>query len=291
MESKVLVLDMDETLIHTLGASARIELLTSYPNATAALQACGDLFGVRFERTVRPSGTDREEDVLVIKRPGVDEFLRRARKTFSHVLIWSAGQKEYVEKVIDGLFERHPPPDLVMTYDDIHHESNGYSKPLSRVYEKVDAASPKNTILVDDCESNFIHDTNNGVKIKRYAPAIREIITGQYNTDTELYVLADYFADKSFASARDVRTIGLEKAVVPHIIRPSRPKKQPSETREKPTFLSGPEEKFYPEPLCLVREFDFISRPSKLTVVFEEPTPKLESFGFSMAAITSGCVN
>jgi CTD nuclear envelope phosphatase 1 len=91
---KTLILDLDETLIHSMSKGGRmssghmveVRLKTTYQNAAAAAMA----------------GPQHPILYYVHKRPHCDEFLRRVSKWFN-LVVFTASVQEYADPVIDWL--------------------------------------------------------------------------------------------------------------------------------------------------------------------------------------------
>ena len=99
---RCLALDLDSTLIYS---SSDIELYTE-------LNVVGDplLFDIkrntwrmRLVDVVSPAGSGEVEDWWFVKRPGLSEFLREARRMYDVVGIWTAAKKKYAEGIVQNL--------------------------------------------------------------------------------------------------------------------------------------------------------------------------------------------
>lgn len=163
---KVLVLDLDETLV----------------------TSCFDKVSERWNRLkpwdINPRTRSKIHYVspdnnpyFWLERPHVHDFLRSAEKHFDHVVIYSAGTKEYVNEVVLSLFTGHRKPSLVLTNEDCINGSDGsYRKCLKKVIQLLKQSNflsnddDDNTeiCLVDDREDNFHGDRSRGILIKSY---------------------------------------------------------------------------------------------------------------------------
>jgi TFIIF-interacting CTD phosphatase-like protein len=109
-----------------------------------------------------------------IKRPHLDEFLDFCFEHFEKVIVWSAGQRDYVHKLVDILFANTVrKPDYIWTYDDIHSDEEGYVvKPLRKLVENLDDPfiNMKTIITIDDTASTFSENMENAIHIPVYKP-------------------------------------------------------------------------------------------------------------------------
>ena len=119
MHKKTLLLDLDETLIHS----------------TFAHETSADFnFSVKFGRQAVP--------VSVVKRPGVEEFLEECGALFE-VFIFTASVPEYANPIID-LLDNKKRVQHRLFRQDCTETNSGYIKNLSRVNRDL-----KDLIIVD----------------------------------------------------------------------------------------------------------------------------------------------
>lgn len=142
---KLIVLDVDETLIHT-----------------------------SKERTKNAIKMD-DEELYLNPRPYLNKFLKFVFQNYK-VMIWSAGEKTYIEFFVKRFI--HPlgyKPiavwtrngcDTILTDDG----SVDYIKPLSILWSKykIYDFTPKNTFIVDDKKSTAVFNPTNHILIKRF---------------------------------------------------------------------------------------------------------------------------
>ena len=124
-----LVLDLDEMLVTTRHS-----------------QRSAEKTGLKFHKIIFAS-FDRvlEETIYLVERPGLAEFLDFCFENFN-VGVWSAGQPEYVKKVVKTIFPRTP----FFVYDWTHCTRKGPC-----VYKRLcDCPFPyEKTFLLDDTET------------------------------------------------------------------------------------------------------------------------------------------
>jgi hypothetical protein len=113
-------------------------------------------------------------------RPYLDGFLRACQRHAIHLVIFSAGQFNYVHTLTSILHERHGMvPVLVLTYDDVEHTGNGQiTKTLSRVKERLQRKRPDlitdetSFLVIDDDDRNFVQpdDARSVLRIPAFCP-------------------------------------------------------------------------------------------------------------------------
>lgn len=132
---KCLVLDLDETLIHSQFNQ------TKAPDLSVPVQ---------FEDMVKP--------IFVYKRPGVDEFLEYVGKHFE-VVIFTASLASYADPVIDFL-DRTKTIKYRLYRESCVFAEGLYLKDLRRLGRPLDQ-----TILIDNAATSYLLQPENGVAI------------------------------------------------------------------------------------------------------------------------------
>ena len=167
---KLLVLDLDETLVHTV------------EQPLAGLEP--DLYVGEY---------------IVYKRPHVDTFLTRASVLYN-LAIWSKGGTGYVVPTVRELMKAHPQPLFVWSFPrctrrfDREAWQEYHIKDLKKVRSQ---GFPKErTLIVDDDPRNAERNFGNAITIEPF--------NGEKD-DRELLYLAEYL--ESLASAPNFRTI------------------------------------------------------------------------------------
>ncbi|KAI3897850.1 hypothetical protein MKX03_011221 [Papaver bracteatum] len=132
-EKKLLVLDLDETLVHTV---------------------------IQSEETCDFSFTTIDKCTYYIKkRPYVEDFLKRASELFD-VVIFTASDHMYADPVLDFLDPQHKLIVERYYYDSVEYLPDGNVKDLNIF--GVDLAK---VILIDNCPANFRWQKDNGIPI------------------------------------------------------------------------------------------------------------------------------
>lgn len=154
---KLLILDLDETLVHSY--------LKALPNNLNHIKP-DFVFKIKFNSVIH--------NVFVLKRPHVEEFLDAMNKLFN-VVIFTASIKEYANPLLDQL----DPKKIIKQRFYRNHckiNKNGkYIKDLSIIHSNL-----KNVILVDNNPISYSINQQNGIPI----------LTWQYDkSDKELLKL------------------------------------------------------------------------------------------------------
>lgn len=196
---KHLVLDLDETLVHTF------EDMTSAGEFSELIEGdeekMANFYSIDF-----PAG----ETLFGYIRPYADYFLDVAFNEFESVGVWSAGSKFYVETIVKLVFKGRPLR-FVMSREDCNElrikteEIPCRYKPLANIYKAQPDHTAANTLIVDDrhdvCSLNCI----NNVVIPEFhitaanAPALFG--------DQSLLTLAKWFQTDQFRNTPDVRVL------------------------------------------------------------------------------------
>ncbi|KAL5724576.1 protein-serine/threonine phosphatase [Ranunculus cassubicifolius] len=166
-EKKLLVLDMDETLVH-----ARQKIFTDEPDFSFTLVEDNTTFYVKL-------------------RPGVRDFLENVANLF-HVIIFTSSDKEYADQIIDFLDPKATLISRRAYRDSGKTPRDGYVKDLT-VFQH-DLAK---VIIVDNDRHYFRLQKENGIPIKAWY--------GDVPLDQQLSLLLPFLAE--LAAAEDVRTL------------------------------------------------------------------------------------
>lgn len=208
-ERKTLVLDLDETLVHSWEDPTFVEEFEIYTNPE------------RF-RFFHPVGEPQivysmlyPSVIWGVQRPHLNRFLNAVSKKMN-VVVWSAGVRPYVDKIVDQIFANSglPPPKLVWAREQCKNHNGLFHKPLaelSNVEFKTFAFDPKSTLIIDDRLHTFMSNPNNGVLIPAFDPGKNptwEQLTDR--SDDVLLRLERWLLSKEVLEAEDVRAIKKE---------------------------------------------------------------------------------
>lgn len=163
---KCLVLDLDETLVHS---------------SFKMISNADFIVPVEIEGTVH--------NVYVIKRPGVDEFMRRMGEVYE-VVVFTASLSKYADPVLDILDIHHVVRHRLFRESCYNHKGN-YVKDLSQLGRDIGES-----IIIDNSPASYIFHPNNAVPISSW-----------FNDphDTELTDLVPFL--RELADVDDVRAV------------------------------------------------------------------------------------
>ncbi len=214
LTNKCIVLDLDETLVHTWDEEdiPKIRSLNLFRNPHL-LDIRQRTYHFFLEDVGGRKGEGEQWEVWGITRPHLTEFLTFCFSYFRVVAIWSAGQKQYVEAICDYIFQDIKRPHLIYSFYDcenIHSRDFPISKPLLKMIESEphlqSYMSLSNTFVVDDRRSTFEKvNPYNGILIPEYSP--RLTLESLRENDTALISLRNWFQRPEVMAAPDVRTL------------------------------------------------------------------------------------
>ncbi|KNZ61734.1 hypothetical protein VP01_1365g4 [Puccinia sorghi] len=163
---KCLVLDLDETLVHS---------------SFKVIPQSDFVVPVEIENAVH--------NVHVIKRPGVDDFMKKMGAIYE-VVVFTASLSKYADPVLDMLDIHHVVKHRLFRESCYNHKGN-YVKDLSQLGRPI-----AETIIIDNSPASYVFHPNNAVPVSSW-----------FNDphDTELTDLAAFLAD--IANVPDVRGI------------------------------------------------------------------------------------
>ncbi|KAF8828997.1 hypothetical protein HHX47_DHR3000702 [Lentinula edodes] len=163
---KCLVLDLDETLVHSS--------FKSIPQADYVVP-------VEIEYTWH--------NVYVIKRPGVDNFLKKMGELYE-IVVFTASLSKYADPVLDRLDVGHTITHRLFRESCYNHKGN-YVKDLSQLGRPI-----ADTIILDNSPASYIFHPNNAVPVSSW-----------FNDphDTELTDLVPFLGD--LGEVDDVRGV------------------------------------------------------------------------------------
>lgn len=164
---KVVVLDMDETLI-----SSCVEKVDRYWKKL-------DPWNMHPSSRCRLHKILGQSPYFFYERPHLHSFLEELDRVYDHVVIYSAGSKDYVNEVIKSIFVGHNQPSLILTSDDCvkHEGGGGYRKCLNLVIRRLKQSSliddrhrdeDVDIVLIDDRYDNFSGDESRGIHVKSF---------------------------------------------------------------------------------------------------------------------------
>ncbi|PCJ23329.1 MAG: hypothetical protein COA94_08375 [Rickettsiales bacterium] len=189
-----IVLDLDETLLHTItNVKSLIKMnILGNPNK----------LGVR-ERLYIINMNDGN-NMWGIYRPHLREFINFCFDYFKHVCVWSAGSYEYVHKIVHKIFSGINKPHIVYTRNDMKIVAGEMRKPLSHLM--VGCMNSKNTLILEDRYKSFsVTDPNNGLLIPAYLPS--SDLLGVMEEDNHLEALILWLSSDKISHCSDIREV------------------------------------------------------------------------------------
>ncbi|PLW43280.1 hypothetical protein PCANC_17371 [Puccinia coronata f. sp. avenae] len=179
---KCLVLDLDETLVHS-----DFEVITESDFVVP----------LEIKNAVR--------NVHVKKRPGVDEFMRKMGALYE-VVVFTASVSEYADPVLDMLDIHHVVKHRLFRESCYYHKGN-YVKDLSQLGRPI-----ADTIIIDNSPDSYVFQPNNAVPVSSWFDDPH---------DTELTDLAAFLTDiANVPDVRGVLHLRLQTAPVPILSSP-----------------------------------------------------------------------
>lgn len=175
---KTLILDLDETLVHSWENASFLELYEIYsdPEIYRKFHPTGSP-AIAYSMVLKfPQGQNR---IWGLYRPHMDKFLLFAKNYFDNILVWSAAVEEYVQEIVRQKFLESGmvPPKLVWSRNKCSNYQGYYHKPISellldisnRPFSKL-KIDPKSTLILDDKVYTFMQNPQNGVLIDPFSP-------------------------------------------------------------------------------------------------------------------------
>ena len=163
---KLLILDIDETLV------------------SCDCTCCNKMDNIKYDFDLYFG----DEKYYCIKRPFLDDFLKYCKTNF-RIAFWSAGEKVYVERIVDEILKNTGiEPLFVWSFEKCTKKLSFVSffnnktilyKKLKKVWRnKKFNCDKKNVLILDDTEITYKYNTGNAISIKKFF--------GKDENDTEL---------------------------------------------------------------------------------------------------------
>lgn len=212
MEDQVIVLDIDETLVHTFENIEDFYKLSPFTNKKY-FSIRKRIYHMELYDVGEPLGSGDAWEMWGIEREGLIDFLKYCFKRFKYVIIWSAGQKRYVDRLSERLFRWSNEPHLILNWDNCRKADDMYDKPIlllkSQFPDIADSIRLENTFIIDDRQANFEQaNINNGIPIPGYTPNPNQELLKPDNT---LQKLIDWFELPSTKRSKDIRKLDKTK--------------------------------------------------------------------------------
>lgn len=209
---KVLVIDLDETLVHSIaikGSEAEglkvAERLGIYVKPEYA-DIKSRSYRIKLNDPTTPKGTGVIYGCWGVTRPHAFDFLRFAFRYFRAVIIWSAGVTEYVDEICRLLVRDLRPFDILYTREDCVMDNDVCTKPLAKLLKKhPELGDLSNVFIVDDKIEGCKDNPDNAIIIPPYKP--KATVSAIRSDDDMLVRLQAWLETDEVINANDVRTL------------------------------------------------------------------------------------
>jgi TFIIF-interacting CTD phosphatase-like protein len=210
LTDKCIVLDLDETLVHTaddFNKLAELKILTDPKLADLKSR----IFNVTLHDVTELKGSGVVTKMWGITRPHLTEFIKFCFSYFRIVAVWSAGKKRYVEEVVNTIFSNIRMPHIIFTYNDCAYgQRNVLVKPIAKLISQISGLekymSLNNTFIIDDRETVFTSvNPHNGIIIPAYDPDPN--ITSLRKDDKSLQQLMQWFSSPTVIASNNVQLL------------------------------------------------------------------------------------
>lgn len=155
---------------------------------------------------IRSKGTNY--DFCGLRRVDLDAFISFCFRYFKYVIVWSAGDRNYVHAIVNEIFKHHHRPHYVLTRDDLAYvDDDDYYKPIRVINELYSGVAPLDkTVFVDDKNDNFRENTGNGFTIPVCNIFAKDgsISAGE---DTALRCLMNWLRKREVLQSEDIRSL------------------------------------------------------------------------------------
>ncbi|ROW14708.1 hypothetical protein VPNG_03817 [Cytospora leucostoma] len=141
---KCLVLDLDETLVHSSFKLADDDQILHQADFTIPVEIEGNY-----------------HNVYVIKRPGVDQFMKRVGELYE-VVVFTASVSKYGDPLLDQL-DIHGVVHHRLFRESCHNHGGNYVKDLAKIGRDL-----KDTIIIDNSPTSYIFHPQHAVPISSW---------------------------------------------------------------------------------------------------------------------------
>lgn len=204
-----IVLDMDECLLHSWDITKK-DYFKQIENSPKTVGLRRHFFEVYAEKS------NNSTPVYGIMRPGLLEFLLFCFDRFDHVILWSAGEDYYVERLSDYIFYRIDKlPTKVLSRSNCHVVRNMFTKPLSHLANIDPSITLENCFFVDDNPDNSLFNKNNHILIPPFDPECTiKSISYALHHDKALFKLIEWLQRPEVKASKDVRTLNMDNIFI-----------------------------------------------------------------------------
>lgn len=212
--NQCLITDMDECLIHSFDDLTEEQYRTVIAKDKTIRE---HIFRIELDIRTPP--------IYGVKRPGLSQFLEYSLERFTHVVLWSAGKRQYVNHITEEIFKDtgHMPLFILSrefcTPEDINIKENKknrtitvYRKPLSKLKSKHSDLTLESCFFLDDNPDTSVHNVENHILIPRFDPEpTPEAIKSALKDDKALFELMKWFEKPEVKQSTDIRKLDMSK--------------------------------------------------------------------------------
>lgn len=218
---KTLILDLDETLVHSWENPQFLESYQIYNDPTVyrkfhpigSPQICYSMFLDINKKLTRIWG---------LNRPYLYEFLSFASGYFENIIVWSAGAHPYVNEITRYIFLESglKPPKMIWSRTNCSSYQGYFHKPILSLTTELSTRSyqtftinPKDTLILDDKPFTFMENPQSGLLCPVFHPGkdrSNKIPTMEDLTDRSdraLLQLKEWLERPEVRNCLDVRTL------------------------------------------------------------------------------------
>eukprot|EP00924_Labyrinthula_sp_SR-Ha-C_P007733 snap_masked-scaffold_28-processed-gene-1.20-mRNA-1 protein AED:1.00 eAED:1.00 QI:0/-1/0/0/-1/1/1/0/252 len=158
MEKLIVVLDLDEVLVHSyhiIVKNYEKRLFQIALNKKVPKKYIVKKYGA-YMRKKDKLGV-KEVQVKFVRRPGVENFLSELSKLDLNVVFWTAGEKLYADCVLDTILPKNLKNNLRLYRKDcrVGNEEKGKKSYFKILSDKFTENELKKLVIVDDNKNNF----------------------------------------------------------------------------------------------------------------------------------------
>ena len=208
--AKVIVLDLDHTLVHThessfneISPQDRQRLKDEYGDRLYFL----DVYDYKDEDLA----SDKHVRMYGFLRPWVGETIRWAHAYFDIVIIWTMGTRGYARKIVPVVYRDTPhlAPDYIFSRETGVPTKNGeLSKPLARLTKMCEREIPlERTIIVDDQPYSIKPNPDSGIQIPPFSIHLDGLFDDLNRKDVALQQVRAWFESPLVKEAKDWRRV------------------------------------------------------------------------------------
>lgn len=168
-----LVLDIDETLVHTWQDPTFVNQYNIYTKRFKEFCPPG-----QDPKCYSISEIDLEFELWGLYRPHYREFISFVTNYFDNIIVWSAGTDYYVREMTKRLFDpsfSSKYPNMICSRDECVKDRKGnYHKPLKSILKRIELErlpmeiDLDRTMIIDDKQHTFRDNPGYGVHIPAY---------------------------------------------------------------------------------------------------------------------------